>query len=59
MDRRVSHDTAPALGDLRKLGHGDTIWLQADARQRKDWTRYADALATAIARGADVRWFHA
>lgn len=27
MERRMTADTAPALGDIRQMGHGDTVWL--------------------------------
>lgn len=52
----ISKDYGPALGDIRALGEGDTVWLFWDADQRKDWGRYLDALAGAITRGASVRW---
>lgn len=52
----ISKGRAPALGDIRSLGAGDTVWAQSDARERKDWPRYVDAIAAAVSRGADVRW---
>jgi hypothetical protein len=52
---KITYENAPALGDLRALSEGDTVWLTANARQRKDWPRYADALAVAVTRGAEVR----
>lgn len=54
---RIMAQHAPALGDLRNAGEGDTIWVMPFARQRKDWGRYQDAIAQAVSRGADVRWF--
>ena len=47
---------APALGDVRCVKAGDTIYLSPDAPQRADWTRYVDAIACAIAQGANVQW---
>lgn len=47
-------DTAPAIGDVRTAGPRHVVFVHADAPQRKDWPRYADALTVAIARGADV-----
>lgn len=55
MDRRMTCANAPAIGDIRIMGRGDTIWLHANVEQRKDWGRYADAIAQALARGAEVR----
>lgn len=51
----ISPDYAPALGDIRELWHGDVVYLRPGATDRYDWSRYADALTTAITRGADVR----
>lgn len=45
-----------ALGDIRRLGAGDTIWLRPAVRERADWLRIVDALAAALARGAEIRW---
>lgn len=56
MIRRISKDQAPALGDVRLMGSGDTIVVDLDAVDRKDWARYQDAIRQAMARGADVRW---
>lgn len=50
----VDKDHAPALGDIRALGAGDAIVLRPEAVQRKDWGRYADAIAAAVSRGAEV-----
>ena len=52
----ISAESAPALGDVRALAPGQTIWLMPGAEQRKDWGRYTEAFAQAVARGADVRW---
>jgi hypothetical protein len=52
----VSADSAPALGDVRTLGEGSTIYLRPDVKSRKDWGRYQDAIAQAVGRGVDVRW---
>lgn len=52
----IGASSGPPLGDLRAAEPGTTIWLRASAVQRKDWPRYLDALAAAIARGANVRW---
>lgn len=56
MERRMTADTAPALGDIRQMGHGDTVWLSPGVDDRGDWGRYLDALASAVTRGTDVRW---
>jgi hypothetical protein len=53
----IGPDAAPALGDVRALSPGDTVYLKAGATDRKDWARYADALTTAITRGASVVWW--
>jgi hypothetical protein len=53
---RVSKDSAPALGDLRLMGDGDTLRLETDVRDRRDWGRYLFVIAEAVARGAEVRW---
>lgn len=55
MERRISCANAPAIGDIRTMGEGDVIWLHANVESRKDWPRYADALITAVTRGAEVR----
>lgn len=56
MEKRIGKLAAPAIGDVRSMGEGDVIWLGADARERKDWGRYQEAMAQAISRGADIRW---
>lgn len=55
MELGISGTAAPALGDLRALGDGDTIWVYADASGRADWARYAEAAMAAVTRGAEVR----
>ena len=55
-DKMITATSAPALGDVRAYGTGDTVWLAPDARSRKDFGRYVDALAAALSRGADIRW---
>lgn len=52
---RITLAKAPALGDIRRLGAGDSIEVHSDAHMRKDWPRYADAIAVAVTRGAGVR----
>ena len=54
MIRHIRHDYAPALGDLRVMGLGDVIVIRPDATKRRDWPRYQDAIAGAVARGAEV-----
>lgn len=56
MNRRISKDQAPALGDIRCMKAGDTIVVDLDSTERKDWTRYQDAIRQAMARGANVIW---
>lgn len=55
-DIRVTVGNAPSMGDVRALGEGDTIHIEAPMRERKDWCRYVDAVRHAVSRGADVRW---
>jgi hypothetical protein len=52
----VSVRSAPALGDIRAMGKGETVWLTEGVESRKDWGRYLDALSSAITRGVEVRW---
>ncbi|OKI71402.1 hypothetical protein AMK15_01885 [Streptomyces sp. MJM1172] len=56
MERYVSYTSSPALGDIRRMGEGDTIALTDATRERKDWGRIVDALSAAVSRGAGVRW---
>ncbi len=56
MDKYIEDDTAPALGDVRQMGAGDTVWLAPGADRRSDWGRCMDAVAHAVRRGADARW---
>jgi hypothetical protein len=50
----ISLASASAIGDVRTLQNGDVIRLHTDAPRRKDWSRYADAITTAVTRGADI-----
>jgi hypothetical protein len=53
----IGPDYAPALGDLRALDAGDTVYLKPGATDRRDWGRYLDALSVAVTRGASVVWW--
>jgi hypothetical protein len=53
----IAPDTAPAIGDVRALGTGDTILLRDGWSLRKDSGRYAGAIADAVSHGADARHF--
>lgn len=55
-DRVLSAGSGPAMGDIRAMRRGQTLWILADAPERKDWPRYGDAIAAAVMRGVDVRW---
>jgi hypothetical protein len=55
-DRVLSRDSAPAMGDVRAMGKGQTLWILPDALGRPDWARYGDCIAAAAMRGADIRW---
>jgi len=59
MVRSVSASSAPALGDVRAMGEGDTVVLGDGAVQRRDWPRYAEAIMAAVSKGAEVRWLRA
>ncbi|MCX4572309.1 hypothetical protein OHB41_03730 [Streptomyces sp. NBC_01571] len=52
--RTISKAGAPALGDVRQMGSGDTLVILPSATQRRDWGRYQDAIGQAVARGAEV-----
>lgn len=52
----IDKNSAPALGDVRLLGKGDSIFLRKGWTERRDGSRYADAVMAAVTRGADVRW---
>lgn len=54
MELEITADRAPALGDVRQLGRGDTLRLRAGWMTRADWLRYLAAAAHAVARGARV-----
>lgn len=55
-DRVLSADAGPAMGDVRAMSRGQTLWIVPDARERADWPRYGDAIAAAVMRGVDVVW---
>lgn len=55
-DLMITTTSAPAMGDVRALGKGDTVWLAPDADTRKDWGRWTDAIASAVSHGANVIW---
>ncbi len=46
---------SPPLGEIRALTGGE-VHLFPTAREREDWPRYIDALASAIAHGVSVKW---
>lgn len=52
---RITKSTAPALGDLRRLGVGNVIVIGAGATSRPDWGRYENAIGAAVTRGAEIR----
>ncbi|MFJ7275345.1 hypothetical protein [Kitasatospora sp. NPDC098663] len=54
MTFRIGLGTAPALGDVRLAGPGDTLLFLHDARQRPDFARYWQAAAVAVFRGAGL-----
>lgn len=56
MDKAITADAAPAMGDVRTMGIGDTLWLEGGVWNRRDWGRYVFVIAEAVSRGADVRW---
>ncbi len=56
MDRSITRDSAPALGDVRQMSHGDRLHLLKGAELRPDWPRYLDAIAAAVSRGTNVGW---
>lgn len=51
----IGADIAPAMGDVRAMGYGDTIHILPGATLRPDWPRYTDAIGIAVTRGAEVR----
>ncbi|MFB7377786.1 hypothetical protein ACFC6U_02835 [Kitasatospora purpeofusca] len=54
MTYRIGLGVAPALGDLRAAGPGDRVLFLHDARQRPDFSRYWEAAAVAVFRGAGL-----
>lgn len=53
---RVGSLSAPALGEIRLLPAGSTVYLLRGAPKRQDWPRYVDAIASAVAHGVSVIW---
>lgn len=56
MERAIKAGAYPAMGDIRQMGPGDTLWLESAVRNSPEWCRYGDAVRHAVSRGADVRW---
>jgi hypothetical protein len=56
VERAVKVGAMPAMGDVRLMGEGDTLWLEPPIRESAEWCRYVDAVRHAVSRGADVRW---
>lgn len=56
MQKKVTVNGFPAMGDVREMGSGDTLWLEPAIRESVEWSRYVDAVRHAVTRGADVRW---
>lgn len=50
----ISEDRAPAAGDLRTLGPGDTVTVRRSATIRHDWAPLSVSAMVAYARGAHV-----
>jgi hypothetical protein len=55
-DRILSASAGPSMGDIRCMQRPQTLWLTADARNRRDWSRYQDAIGAAVARGTNIIW---
>lgn len=55
-DLKIKAGVLPAMGDVRVMGDGDTLWLERPIRESAEWCRYVDAVRHAMSRGADVRW---
>lgn len=51
----ITDRISPALGDIRRLGRGDVIWIYASAERRHNWGGHIAAIADAIWKGAEVR----
>ncbi|MFE9381754.1 hypothetical protein ACFYMO_00735 [Streptomyces sp. NPDC007025] len=54
MIRTISESHLPALGDIRALGLGDVVYVDAGVHHNDYWGRYVEALAAAISKGASV-----
>jgi hypothetical protein len=52
----ISAGNFPAAGDVRECGEGAVFVIEKAVREDRDWPRFADAVAHAMSRGADVRW---
>lgn len=52
----ISEGRIPAAGDVRECGEGTAFVIEKAVREDRDWPRFADAVAHAMSRGADVRW---
>ncbi|AUG87161.1 hypothetical protein HOS58_gp29 [Streptomyces phage Attoomi] len=52
----IDSQAAPALGEIRAMKAGGVVYLRPSAKERADWPRYIDALASAMAHGVSVRW---
>lgn len=52
----ISKDAATAMGGIRNAPAGSVILIRHDARERKDWPRYLDAISAAVSHGCDVHW---
>lgn len=50
----ISDAMAPAIGDIRAAGKGDTILVRQASTERRDWPTYWAAVGTAWRRGAVV-----
>lgn len=52
----ISKEAATAMGDIRNAPAGSVILIRHDARERKDWPRFLDAITAAVSHGCDVQW---
>ena len=52
----LTPDRLPALGDVRACGTGERIYVSRTMREHGQWSRYVDAIASAVSRGASIRW---
>lgn len=56
MRRHLTTASPPALGDIRAMREGDVIDISRAMRQHKQWSRYVEAIAAALSKGAEIRW---